>query len=83
MNRHRQPAFVFPVGYEVEGLDELPVDHAHKVIEGFIGIRDAAEQGHLLFTQFLQMEVVGIGEPGDLRQVEGRQPDADTNQNGF
>ena len=83
MHWHRQAALVFPVCHIVQRLDELPVNHAHKVVEAPVRVRDAAEQGHLLFTQFLQMEVVGIGEPGDLRQVEGRQPDANTNQNGF
>ena len=72
MNRHRQPALVFPVGYKVEGLDELAVNHPHKVIEGFIAVGNAAEQGHFLFSHFLQMEVVGVGQTGDLRQVKSR-----------
>ena len=77
VNRYRQPAFVFPVGYKIQRLDELPVNHPHKVIEGFIRIRDAAEQGHFFLAHFLQMEVVGVGEPCNLRQVKSRQPDAD------
>ena len=83
MHRHRQAALVFPVCHIVQRLDELAVNHAHQVVEALIAVRDTAEEGHLLFTQFLQMEVIGIGESGDLRQVEGRQPDANTNQNGF
>ena len=83
MHWHRQAALVFPVRHIVQRLDELAVNHAHKVVEALIAVRDAAKQGHLLFTQFLQMEVVGVGEPGNLRQVEGGQPDANTNQNGF
>ncbi len=63
-------SLVFPVGYKVQGLDQLPVNHAHQIVEGFIGIRDAAEQGHLLFAHFLQMEVVGIGQPCNLREVK-------------
>ena len=79
MNRHRQPALVFPVGYEVEGLDELPVNHAYQIVEGFIAVGNTAEQGYLFLAHFLQMEVVGIGQSCDLRQVKGRQPHADTN----
>lgn len=59
MDEYRQPALVLPVDYEVESLDELPVNHPHKIIEGFIAIRDTAEQGHFLFAHFFQMEVVG------------------------
>ena len=60
-----------------------PVNHAYKVIEGFIAVGNAAEQGHLFLAHFLQMEIIGVGQPCDLRQVEGGQPDADANQNGF
>ena len=83
MHRHRQAALVFPVRHIVQCLDELPVDHAHQVVEAPVRVRDAAKQGHLSLAHFLQMEVIGIGEPGDLRQVEGGQPDANTDQNGF
>ena len=74
---------VFPVGQVVKGLEKLGVNHPHQVIEGRIGVRDAAEQGHLFLAHFLQMQVVGAGEAGDLRQVEGGQPDTDADQNGF
>ena len=77
VNRHRQPAFVFPVGYKIQRLDELPVNHPHKVIEGFIRVRDAAEQGYFFLAHFLQMKVVGVGKLCNLRQVKSRQPDAD------
>ena len=83
MHRHWQASLVFPIRHIVQRLDELAVNHAHKVVETLVTVRDAAEEGHLLFAHFLQMEVVGIGEPGDLRQVEGGQPDANTYQNGF
>ena len=83
MDRHRQSPLVFPVGNEVKSLDELPVNHAHQIVEGLVRVRDAAEQGHLFLAHFLQMQVVGAGEPGDLGQVEGGQPDADADQNGF
>ena len=79
MDRHRQPALVFQVCHKVQGLDELPVNHAYQIVEGFIRIGNAAEQGYLFLAHFLQMEIVGIGQPCDLRQVESGQPDANTN----
>ena len=78
MDRHRKPAFVFAVGYKIECLNELPVNHAHKVVEGFVTVRDTAEQGDLLFAHFFQMEVVGVGQPCDLWQIKSREADADT-----
>ena len=81
MNRHRQPALVFPIGYEVERLDELSVDHADEVIEGLVRIGDTAEQGHLSLSHFLQMEIVGISKTGDLGQIKSRQSDAHADQN--
>ena len=83
MDRHRKPAFVFAVSYKIECLDELPVNHAHKVVEGFITVRDTAEQGDLLFAHFFQMEVVGVGQPCDLRQIKSGETHADTDQDAF
>ena len=38
MHRHRQAALVFPVCHIVQCLDELPVDHAHQVVEASVRI---------------------------------------------
>ena len=83
MDRHRQPALVFPVGYKVQGLDQLPVNHAYQIVEGFIAVGNAAEQGYLFLAHFLQMEIVGIGQPCNLREVKSGEAHADANQNGF
>lgn len=83
MNRHRQPSLVFPVGYEVQGLNELPENHAHQIVQAFVRIRDAAEQGHFLFSHFFQAEFVSVGQPGDLGEIKGRQADAHADQDGF
>ena len=61
-------------------MDELPVNHAHQVVKGLVAVGNAAEQGCLFLAQFLQMEVVGVGQPCNLRQVEGRQPHPYANQ---
>ena len=52
------------------GLDQLPVNHAYQIVEGFIAVGNAAEQGYLFFAHFLQMEIVGIGQPCNLREVK-------------
>ena len=81
VNRHRQPAFVFPVGYKIQRLDELPVNHADEVVEGLVRIGDTAEQGHLSLSHFLQMEIIGVSKTGDLGQIKSRQYDTHADQN--
>ena len=51
--------------------------------EGFIAVGNAAEQGYLFLAHFLQMEIVGIGQPCNLREVKSGEAHADANQNGF
>ena len=58
MHRHRQASFVYAVGLTVQRLDKLGVNHADQIIEGFVRIRNAAEQRNLAFAQFLQMQFV-------------------------
>ena len=64
-------------------LDQLGVDHANQIVQGTVRIRDAAEQRHPFFSQLVQMQFIGHGQSGDLRQIEGSQPDADTYQDGL
>lgn len=83
MHMDRQPPAAFPVRHIVQRLEQLGVDHAHKVIQRGVGIRDAAEQGDLPFPDGGQIQLVRAGQLGDLGQVERRQPDPHTDQNGF
>ena len=64
-------------------LDQLGVHHTYQIVQAFIGIGNAAEQGHSAFSQIVQMQFIGHGQPGDLWQIEGSQPDADTHQYGL
>lgn len=61
-------------------LDQLGVDHTHQIVQALVGIWNAAEQGHPAFSQIVQMQFIGHGQPGNLRQVEGSKPDPDTHQ---
>ena len=47
-----------PVRLAVQRLDKLGVNHADQIVEGFVRIRDAAEQRDFAFTQLLQMQFV-------------------------
>ena len=83
MNRHRQPAFVLTISHIIQCLDELTVNHAHQVVEGFVRVRQAAEQRHLFLSHFFQAKIIRISEPCYLGQVEGREPNTHTDQDGF
>ena len=54
----------------IQCLDKLRIDHADEIIEGFIRVRDAAEQRDFAFAQFLQVQFVCHGQLGNGRQVE-------------
>ncbi len=63
MDRHRKPAFVFAVGYKIECLNELPVNHAHKVVED-LSLSGIQQNRAIFFSPIsFQMEVVGVGQP--------------------
>ena len=64
-------------------LDQLGVDHTYQIVQALIGIGNTAEQGHPAFSQIVQMQFIGHGQPGNLRQVEGSKPDPDTHQYGL
>lgn len=66
-----------------KSLDQLGVYHTHQIVQALIGIGNTAEQGHPSLSQIIQMQFIGHGQPGNLRQVEGSQPDADTHQYGL
>ena len=54
-----------------EGLEKLGVNHSHQVIEGRIGVRNAAEQRHLPFPDGRQVQLIHAGQTADLVQVKG------------
>ena len=83
MHRHRQASFVYAVGLAVQRLDKLGVDHADQIIEGFVRIRDAAEQRDFALAQFLQMQLVRHRQLGDGWQVKRGKAHTYTYQNRF
>ena len=61
---------MYAVCLSVQCLDELRINHTDQIIQGFIRIRDTAEQCNLAFAQFLQVQFVRHGQLGDGRQIE-------------
>ena len=64
-------------------LDQLGVDHTYQIVQALVRIGYAAEQSHSAFSQIVQMQFIGHGQPGDLWQVECSQPDPDAHQDGL
>ena len=83
MHRHRQASFVYAVRLTVQRLDKLRVNHTDQIVEGFVRIRDAAEQRNFALAQFLQMQFVRHSQLGNRRQVERGKAHTHADQNGF
>ena len=71
------------VCHVIKRLEKLAVDHAYQIIQRSIRIRDTAEKGYFLLAHARKIQLIGIGQFGDLRQVEGCQTDTDTDQDGL
>lgn len=71
------------VCHVIKRLEKLAVDHAYQIIQRGIRIRDTAEKGNFLFAHAGKSQFIGIGQLGDLRQVESCQTDTDTDQDGL
>ena len=74
---------MYAVCLAVQRLDKLGVDHADQIIEGFVRIRDAAEQRDFAFAQFLQMQLVRHGQLGNGRQIERGKAHTHADEDGF
>ena len=72
---------MYAVCLAVQRLDKLGVDHADQIIEGFVRIRDAAEQRDFALAQFLQVQFVCHRQLGDGWQVKRRKAHTYTYQN--
>lgn len=83
MHRHRQTTFVYAVGLAIQRLDELCVNHTDQIVEGFVRIRDAAEQRNFALAQFLQVQFVCHRQLGDGRQIECGQAYTHTDEDRF
>ena len=74
---------MYAVCLSVQCLDELRINHTDQIIQGFIRIRDTAEQCNLAFAQFLQVQFVRHRQLGDGWQVKRGKAHTYTYQNRF
>ena len=71
------------VCHVIKSLEKLAVNHAYQIVQRGIRIRDTAEKGYFLLAHAGKIQLIGIGQLGDLRQIEGCQTDTDTDQDGL
>ena len=71
------------VCHVIKRLEKLAVDHAYQIIQRGVCIRDTAEKGNFSFSHVGKIQFISIGQLGDLRQIEGCQPDTYTDQDGL
>ena len=74
---------MYAVRLTVQRLDKLRVNHTDQIVEGFVRIRDAAEQRNFALAQFLQMQFVRHRQLGDGWQVKRGKAHTYTYQNRF
>ena len=67
----------------IKRLEKLAVDHAYQIIQRCVRIRDTAEKGNFSFAHAGKIQLIVIGQLGDLRQVEGCQTDTNTDKDGL
>ena len=66
-----------------EQIEKLGVDHADEEVEGGIRVRHDEEQRRSLIAQRVQLQLIVHGEVTQFLDVEGSQPCAAGNQDGF
>ena len=71
------------VCHVIKRLEKLAVDHAYQIIQRGVCIRDTAEKGNFSFSHAGKIQFISIGQLGNLRQIEGCQPDTYTDQDGL
>ena len=71
------------VCHVIKRLEKLAVDHAYQIIQRGVCIRDTAEKGNFSFSHVGKIQFISIGQLGNLRQIEGCQPDTYTDQDGL
>ena len=71
------------VCHVIQSLEKLAVDHAYQIVQRGIRIRDTAEKGYFFLAHAGKIQLIGIGQLGNLRQVKSCQTDTDTDQDGL
>lgn len=80
VDRHRESPVMFSVCHIVQCLEQVAVDHPHKIVQGRIRIRDTAEQRHLFLPDAPQIQFISTGQISNIRQFECRKADAHGNK---
>lgn len=83
VDRNREGTAMHTVCHVIKRLEKLAVDHAYQIIQRGVCIRDTAEKGNFSFSHAGKIQFISIGQLGDLRQIEGCQPDTYTDQDGL
>mgnify|MGYP007012934839 CR=1 FL=1 len=83
VDRNREGTAMHTVRHVIKRLEKLAVDHAYQIIQRGVCIRDTAEKGNFSFSHTGKIQFISIGQLGDLRQIEGCQPDTYTDQDGL
>ena len=71
------------VCFIAQEVEKLGVDHADEEVEGGIRVRHDEEQRRFLIAQCIQRQLIVHGEVTQFLDVEGSQPCAAGNQDGF
>ena len=78
-----QRAAVHIICFIAQQIEKLGVDHADEEVEGAVRVRHDEEQRRFLIAQRVQLQLIVHGEVTQFLDVEGSQPCAAGNQDGF
>ena len=78
-----QFAAVHIIRFVAQKVEKLGVDHADEEVEGGIRVRHDEEQRRFLIAQRVQLQFIVHGEVTQLLDVEGGEPCAAGNEDGF
>ena len=78
-----QLAAVYIICLVAQQIEKLGVDHADEEVEGAVRIAHDEEQCRFLIAQRVQLQLIVHGEVTQFLNVEGSQPCATGDQDGF
>ena len=79
----REPPVVLVVRLLAQQVEKLGVDHADEEIEGAVRVAHDEKQGGLAVAQGVQLQLIVPGDLPQLGDVEGGQPRAAGDEDGF
>ena len=78
-----QPAAVHIIGFLTQQVEQLGVAHGDQEVEAVIRVRHDEEQGGLLVSQGIQLQLIVGGHFPQLRNIEYGKPRAAAHEYGF